>query len=588
MTLPQIQGFDVIEPLSEGRVYTSYKARQRALDRYVVFTCFHESFSADEERFNAIIKDARRAARLKHPGILQVFDFGEEGGCRYLVTEYVEGTSLEQILVLKKSWPPLKALEVARAVAVALEYAWTRASIFHGALHPGKLWIDQGVVKIAGLGLTGLLAEERDESSITYLPPERAAREKPAMRDDVFALGMIIHDLVTGQLPPHGQPRSGAIISVTPPQGIPKEIWEIVRSMTSSDTPRCYTKWGDVLRDVERVLRNYKAEAEDVTEEQSAREPFSRKRIVKAPLLKITTPHRPSTGTQADPQGDARTPSAAPPIRPLVVTITWLIVVGLWGWLLWALIGRPPLPPPIAVRELPPPAVARAPAASPAPEAAGSSHASGTARTPVSTPSKNIRSPDYIQEMRRRLVVLEDDVVRFLVREEYAMALGAMDIVLEDSQDAQLNGAVRALRDFVGHVSALNEEVASALRLKSGSDVALSFKGRQVKGHLLSITGGQVDIEEIRDQGGAVVRIRQSLALSDLDAADREQWLGKDATPVHNAMRFILAERCRESAERARPLAAGSGPLAPAFMRWLDKAAGDEATPAPSEGSEGS
>jgi WD40 repeat protein/tRNA A-37 threonylcarbamoyl transferase component Bud32 len=214
--LPRWVGkFQVLEQLGRGAFGTVYKARDLELERLVAVKVPRAgSFAtpAEEERF---LREARAAAQLSHPGIVPVLEIAHDRGVPYIVSEYVEGLTLADVLTARR--PGFReAAELVAAVADALEYAH-RQKIVHRDVKPSNLLLDgAGRPRVTDFGLA-----RRGEGEITvtldgqilgtpaYMSPEQAAGEQQRVdtRNDVYSLGVVLYELLTGELPFRGNQR---------------------------------------------------------------------------------------------------------------------------------------------------------------------------------------------------------------------------------------------------------------------------------------------------------------------------------------------------------------------------------------------
>lgn len=579
-----IPGFEITDVISEGPVYSAFKARQTALDRWVVLTLLTPEFSADAERAQGVFKEARKVARLKHPSLLQVFDLGQDGQRFYLVTEYVEGVSVGQLLKSIGKLPAPKACAIARAVAGALEFAWVRASLIHGGLTPGRVIVEQNQTKIAGLGLAGLFSAQCDgEGEGAYRPPDRGADERVTVADDIFALGLIWRELLTGLPTVPEEARGVSPTAGNPPPGVPAADWMMVRRMTAAHREHRYGKWTDVIRDFKALDEN-RSPAEM---SGPADRPVSPSRgrvsgespaagaslaVRDAPARKAGAP--PDVDGKSDKKPAAACPSAS---SRRGVGWAWGGVVTVWlilGWMLWR--GPSGSGVDFTVRDLPLPGATlrvekTAATVSPPDPGAGVPPPAGSAPVQPAAIASSPRVPaDPRLKTEQAIRDMEDQVAAYLLREEYENAVAALDIVVEDSDDDELRRSARALRDMVGPVAELNTAVASALRSKAGETVTLQHRGKPVKGRLVAVDGGQIEIDEVVEQQAAIIKRHHSIALTEVDPADRAHWLGNGSSAVRRAMLFILAWRSRQPVEVLNRLAAQSGALAGAFQRRVD------------------
>jgi predicted Ser/Thr protein kinase len=203
--------FEVQELIGCGGMGAVYRARQKRLDRVVAIKVLppeiakHPAFA---ERFS---REARTLARLSHPNIVRIFDFGEVQGLGYLVLEYVEGTNLRQLMAMGRLSPE-DALLLVPAICDALQYAHEHG-VVHRDIKPENILIDHdGRVHIADFGIARLLGGEGRDFTLTgtrqrvgtphYMAPEQVETpDRVDHRADIFALGVVLYEMLTGCLP---------------------------------------------------------------------------------------------------------------------------------------------------------------------------------------------------------------------------------------------------------------------------------------------------------------------------------------------------------------------------------------------------
>jgi serine/threonine protein kinase len=208
---PKFPQFELLELVGRGGMGAVYKARQKGLDRLVALKVLPAQTGRDpswSERFN---REARALAKLAHPGIVGVHDFGQADGLAYFVMEYVDGSNLRAV-IQARSANPAEALRIVMQICDALQYAHEEG-IVHRDIKPENILIDKrGRVKIADFGLAKLLEGDRGGVTLTktmqtmgtphYMAPEQW--EKPQQVDhraDIFSLGVVFYELLTGELP---------------------------------------------------------------------------------------------------------------------------------------------------------------------------------------------------------------------------------------------------------------------------------------------------------------------------------------------------------------------------------------------------
>jgi WD40 repeat protein len=216
--LPIVTGYEILDMLGRGGMGVVYKARQLALHRVVALKMILAGAHADAEELRRFRREAEAAARLQHPGIVQVFEIGEYQGLPFMALEYCAGGSLSRKLA-GMPLPPREAARLTAAVADTLEAAHQK-QIVHRDLKPQNVLLtESGAPKIADFGL----ARKLDSASVgthtgavvgtpSYMPPEQARGERVGPAADVYALGAVLYELLTGR-PPFVGPDAMAILS---------------------------------------------------------------------------------------------------------------------------------------------------------------------------------------------------------------------------------------------------------------------------------------------------------------------------------------------------------------------------------------
>jgi serine/threonine protein kinase len=205
---PQLE---IICLLGHGGMGMVYKARQPQLDRFVALKILSPHLSKDPAFAERFSREAKALARLNHPNIVGVFDFGKAGDFYYFLMEYMDGMNLSQLQQTKKQLPPEEALAIVPKICDALQYAHDEG-VVHRDIKPANILIDQkGRVKIADFGIAKMVGKAGDFSltqsrsmigTPQYMAPEQI--EKPLdvdHRADIYALGVVFYEMLTGELP---------------------------------------------------------------------------------------------------------------------------------------------------------------------------------------------------------------------------------------------------------------------------------------------------------------------------------------------------------------------------------------------------
>lgn len=197
--------------IGRGGMGFVYKARQPKLDRHVALKILPQAMAANPTFAERFAREGRLLARLNHPNIVAVYDFGQSGDFFYLLMEYVDGVNLRQALRLGR-FTPAQALSIVPKICEALEFAH-REGILHRDIKPENILLDsKGRIKIADFGIAKLLTEASTEQTLTgsgaalgtphYMAPEQLERTSEVdERADIYSLGVVFYEMLTGELP---------------------------------------------------------------------------------------------------------------------------------------------------------------------------------------------------------------------------------------------------------------------------------------------------------------------------------------------------------------------------------------------------
>jgi eukaryotic-like serine/threonine-protein kinase len=199
--------YRVDEVLGSGGMALVYRARDEELDRPVAIKVLADNLAADDAFRQRFLREARLAARLSHKNVTQVYDSGEADGRPYIVMEYVEGETVAELLARRGRLPPAEAVQLVLQVCAGLEHAH-RAGLVHRDIKPQNLLVSRdGTVKIVDFGIarsshgTRLTETGSVLGTAAYLAPEQAAGEEVTAAADVYAVGIVLYELLAGRTP---------------------------------------------------------------------------------------------------------------------------------------------------------------------------------------------------------------------------------------------------------------------------------------------------------------------------------------------------------------------------------------------------
>ncbi len=205
------QRYEIIEHVGSGGMADVYKARDRLLERVVAVKILHAQLASDEEFLQRFQQEAQGAARLSHPNIVGIYDVGEEQSFHYIVMEYVAGETLKALLPREGPLSVEMSLRIAREIACALSHAHAH-HLVHCDIKPHNILVTaDGRVKVADFGIARAITsatmtyDGNVVGSVHYFSPEQAKGTQITPKSDVYALGIVLYEMLTGRLPFHGE-----------------------------------------------------------------------------------------------------------------------------------------------------------------------------------------------------------------------------------------------------------------------------------------------------------------------------------------------------------------------------------------------
>jgi len=261
--------FRLDEKIGAGGMSTVYRAFDPTLERWVAIKLMHRDISEEADQLERFRREARAVARLSHPHVVTVIDFGEDGGTPYIVLEYVEGETLKDRI------RRLGRLPVDDAVAYAIEIgrALTAAHaerLVHRDVKPQNVLIDvEGRAKVTDFGIArsleaeGLTAEGRVLGTTDYVAPEQALGQEVTEQSDVYSLGVVLYEMLTGEVPFTGSTQVAvAMQHIREPlpdvqrrrPEVSATLAAVVEQATAKETASRYLTAADLVADLEEVL----------------------------------------------------------------------------------------------------------------------------------------------------------------------------------------------------------------------------------------------------------------------------------------------------------------------------------------------
>lgn len=323
--------YRIEEQIGEGGMANVYRGRDALLNRPVAVKVMRRELVADPSFVERFKREAEAAASLTHPHIATVFDFGEENGDYFLVMEYLPSKDLKELIEERGSLPPRIALEIAIQLCDALKYAHSNGIIHRDVKPHNVLFTDDGKAKLTDFGIaraissyTPLTGTGQLVGSVHYMSPEQARGLGASERSDIYALGIILFEMLTGKLPFDAE--TPVAIALKHVQEQPPAIREIDPSLSSSleyvvskalrkETTARYQSAQELMQDLVKVK-----EGKQVV----TGVPLAAEKAATAVLERRRLQGQTAVGRPVLPPPPAR---PAPSPQPLVSPLTWVILV---------------------------------------------------------------------------------------------------------------------------------------------------------------------------------------------------------------------------------------------------------------------
>ena len=262
--------YELHSVIGVGGMGEVYRAYDTARERMVAIKLLRPEMAADRSFQDRFRRESRVAARLQEPHVIPVHNFGEIDGQLYIDMRLVEGASLKEVLRHDGPLPPARAVAILRQVAAALDDAHANGLV-HRDIKPENILIsDDGEVKIADFGLVRAVAEAKITSTsvilgtAAYLSPEQVATGETDSRGDVYSVGILVYELLTGRTPFTGDTSLAVAYQrmdrdVPPPstaiRGVPRQFDDLVQCATARDPEQRFADAAEMADQLETVVR---------------------------------------------------------------------------------------------------------------------------------------------------------------------------------------------------------------------------------------------------------------------------------------------------------------------------------------------
>lgn len=257
--------YEIIELIGSGGMANVYKALCHRLNRYDAVKIMRDETASNTELRRRFRAESQAVAMLSHPNIVSVYDVSHSDDVEYIVMELIDGITLKQYLQKKSVLDPSEVLDFTIQTAKALEHAHSKG-IIHRDIKPQNIMLlKDGMIKVADFGIASLentVEENNGETvgSVHYIAPEQARGEAPDARSDIYSLGIVMYEMLTGRLPYVGNSDVEVAVKhmntdpVTPRDivpSIPEELERICLKAMNSNIDERYQSASEMLADLE-------------------------------------------------------------------------------------------------------------------------------------------------------------------------------------------------------------------------------------------------------------------------------------------------------------------------------------------------
>ncbi|HEY1354450.1 MAG TPA: Stk1 family PASTA domain-containing Ser/Thr kinase [Ktedonobacteraceae bacterium] len=319
--------YELLDPIGRGGMATIYRGRDTRMDRTVAIKVLREVYSTDPKFVTRFQREAKAASALQHPNIVQVYDYGQTDGNYFIVMELVEGTDLRRYLRSRGVLDIDRAIIIAHDVALGLGAAHRR-SIVHRDVKPQNILVGKGgSIKLTDFGIASVYKDINAErltttgmtlGTVQYYAPEQAQGEIVNPAADVYALGIVMYEMLTGRTPFDGDtPVAVAMQHIQDPPVPPGELNPGIPQAVENIILRCLEKIPEMrFRDGSQLARALESLSEADPSEMGTNQ-FLVQNSAPLPITFDNIPARPGSSGRSSPRQPASQVSASSPNRSL-------------------------------------------------------------------------------------------------------------------------------------------------------------------------------------------------------------------------------------------------------------------------------
>ena len=260
--------YELLEKIGEGGMAVVYKAKDRLLNRFVAVKILRPEYTRDAQFVDSFRRESQAAAGLESPNIISIYDVGKEGNIYFIVMEYIDGMSLSDVIKVEAPMDYKAAISITKQIASALSVAHSH-NIIHRDIKPHNIMMkSDGTAKLGDFGIAKAVSDStltetsKIIGSVHYFSPEQARGSYVDERSDIYSLGIILYEMLTGKVPFDGDnPVQVALMHINdeiiPPSrivsGIPPALEKVVMKATDKFQTNRYASADEMLEDLNNI-----------------------------------------------------------------------------------------------------------------------------------------------------------------------------------------------------------------------------------------------------------------------------------------------------------------------------------------------
>jgi eukaryotic-like serine/threonine-protein kinase len=334
--------YRIMRKLGSGGMADVYLAEDEELGRRVAIKILNDKYAPDDQFVERFRREAKNAAGLSHPNIVSIYDRGEAEGTYYIAMEYLDGRSLKELVVARGPLPIPDAIAATRQVLAALRFAH-RKGVVHRDIKPHNVMADaDGRLKVTDFGIARAGVSQMTEAgsiigTAQYLSPEQARGAPVDQRSDLYSMGVVLYEMLTGQVPFTGEsPVEIAMKHLSdtprPPSllrpDIPPDLDMVVLRALAKNPEDRFQAAEEMDAELDRVAAGTGVTAETA---DAATAVLSGTALASAPTA-IVPPRRPPTETRRPSYRYAEPPRRRRPVWPWLLALLLVVLAGVSGW----------------------------------------------------------------------------------------------------------------------------------------------------------------------------------------------------------------------------------------------------------------